>query len=125
MTSHPELRFILFPAIACAAMFAVATSAGPSFAEGPLSSPFDSLMHEVLPDANGSAVSRLHNPVNPDLAAAPTPGPMATGSGLRALSAVSEAENLAENAWDFTNPDSIPGFASTPYPVLSNPEIAD
>jgi len=31
-----------------------------------------------------------------------------------ALETTSETP-LSENAWDFTDPDSIPGFASTPY----------
>jgi hypothetical protein len=32
---------------------------------------------------------------------------------------------LSENAYDFTDPDRIPGFASKPYNDPSNPEILD
>ena len=33
--------------------------------------------------------------------------------------------DLAENSYDFTDPDRIPGFASQPYAVPSNPDIVD
>jgi hypothetical protein len=90
------------------ATLAVLTPAG-SRAEGPL----DTRSHE----ARDSAPGPLAN--TGDLAT--------TGFDHTARSDDTTAgdSTLAENAWDFTRPDTIPGFASTPYPVLSNPEIAD
>lgn len=64
-----------------------------------------------------------------------TTGVAATGSGPidELLSSVHDLRNLGlgmsndlnENAWDFTDPDSIPGFASRPYHVHSKPEGLD
>lgn len=102
---------VMFPSLVLAAAL-VALTPRESRAEGPIASPFDSLLHE----ANDSAgpIARGGGQGSPGLAAASTSGPETTGEST-----------LAENAWDFTKPDTIPGFASTPYPVLSNPEIAD
>jgi hypothetical protein len=49
----------------------------------------------------------------------------ASGKPAAPASDTTGEDTLVENAWDFANPDSIPGFASTPYPVRSNPQIAD
>ncbi len=38
-------------------------------------------------------------------------------SKARSAAATQGAEAMVENAWDFTKPDSIPGFASMPQPA--------
>lgn len=101
---------VMFPTLVLAAMLVALTPHG-SRAEGPVASPFGTLLHEANDSAGPIARGGQGSP---GLAAAPTPGPETSGEST-----------LAENAWDFTKPDSIPGFASTPYPVPSNPEIAD
>jgi hypothetical protein len=100
----------MFPSLVLAAAL-VALAPNGSRAEGLIGSPFDTLLHEATDSAG--PITRGGGQ-GPGLAAAPTSGPETTGEST-----------LAENAWDFTNPDSIPGFASTPYPVPSNPQIAD
>lgn len=62
-----------------------------------------------------------------------TTGVGATGPRLVDESSVRDLRNLGlgmsndlnENAWDFTNLDSIPGFASQPYHLHSKPEGLD
>jgi|EndMetStandDraft_4_1072995.scaffolds.fasta_scaffold789881_1 hypothetical protein len=101
-------------------------------AQGPVQHPDrNALTHEVLP---GGPVAVVPQPGAPpaELAASPTVGLVARSGSLRpdagAIPWITEpahSEALVENAWDFTNPDSIPGFGSQPYPSLSNPEILD
>ncbi len=45
--------------------------------------------------------------------------------GSRANASTIGSDEPAENSYDFTNPDRIPGFASQPYAVPSNSEILD
>jgi hypothetical protein len=110
MTSVITIRPAVVPSLVLTALLVVMAPGG-SRAEGPVVSPLDIMLHETNDSA--SPVAR-GGQGSPGLAAAPTPGPETAGEST-----------LTENAWDFTQPDSIPGFASTPYPVLSNPEIAD
>jgi hypothetical protein len=81
--------------------------------------------HEVLPGGPGTAAPHYGAPVR-ELAASPTVGLVArSGSATPWIAEPAHSEPLVENGWDFTNLDSIPGFASQPYPGLSNPEILD
>jgi hypothetical protein len=113
MTAAPAIRSATFPSLVLSAML-VALTPNTSRAEGQIASPFAPLAHEAHDNAG-----RYEPATYPD---SPTTG---SGQTVRSETETSGDTTLAENAWDFTNPDSIPGFASTPYPVLSNPEIAD
>jgi hypothetical protein len=79
-------------------------------AESPITAPCTLL----LPETNEPVPAPCNAQGSPELAAAATVGAAPSGE-----------DTLIENGWDFTKMDSIPGFSSTPYPVLSNPEIAD
>lgn len=81
-----------------------------SRAEGPCVSPqelqsYDS--NKGVPEL-GPATSGLSTPTL-------EPAPIVSGRSVQNDDAISGEDTLAENAWDFTKPDSIPGFASTPY----------
>ena len=107
MTSALAIRPAAIASLGLAAMLVALAPAG-SRAEAPCVLPFETLSLGLNDTAerNGQGSAALST--------APADDSATTGENT-----------LAENAWDFTNPDSIPGFASTPYPVLSNPEIAD
>ena len=94
-------------AIAAAALLFVVILGGPAPAQGPGPSPLDALMHEVVPPDTG--LPKPYRPANPDLSAR-APGPV-TGQ------ADTGVDSPVENAWDFADPDSIPGFASVPFPL--------
>jgi hypothetical protein len=76
----------------------------------------------LLPEASEPSTTPCNAQGGLDLAAA-----------VNVDTSLSGENTLVENSWDFTKLDTIPGFASTPYPypvetpypVLSNPEIAD
>ena len=101
MTSALALRRAAIRSLALTVLLIVLTPDG-SRAEGPAVTSVDTLAREAYPAASST-----------------------TGSGQTGQNDETVETTLVENAWDFINPDSIPGFASTPYPVLSNPEIAD
>lgn len=90
-----------------------------SRAEGPSVSPFEIQSY-------GSKGVSENDPATSGLSAT-TFGAAAIASeqSVRSDDAISGEDTLAENAWDFTKPDSIPGFASTPYPLPANREVAD
>jgi hypothetical protein len=84
--------------------------------------------------------ARAESPLAPNLAPAAGPGIMTTGVAPTgpgpvddSLSSVRDLRNLGlgtinelnENAWDFDDPDSIPGFASQPYNPRSKSEGLD
>lgn len=109
MTCHPAIfRPAALSSIVMAAALIVLTPNG-SRAQGPAVSSFDTLSLDEHENVGRRALS------------------VTTGSGqtVRIDDAATGETTLVENAWDFNKPDSIPGFASTPYPVLSNSEIAD
>jgi hypothetical protein len=106
MTSALAIRPAALASLGLAAMLVALAPAG-SRAEAPCVLPFETLSLGL-----NDTVERNGQGAAPSVTS--TDEPATTGENT-----------LAENAWDFTNPDSIPGFASTPYPVLSNPEIAD
>lgn len=101
-------------------------------AQGPAKHPDRNVLtHEVLPGGPPAAVPQPGAP-GQELAASPTAGLVARSGSSRPeagaapwIAEPAHSEALVENAWDFTNPDSIPGFASQPYPARSNPEILD
>lgn len=71
---------------------------------------------------------------NPDLAAVSEAGTTLATDGLASSgfgfsfhpnASTIGSDEPAENSYDFTNPDRIPGFASQPYAVPSNSEILD
>lgn len=110
MTSALSIRPAVFASFGLATALIFTPCA--SRAESP-AAPLDTLSHEARDSAGRNGVH---------------PGGLATtGFDYTARSDATTAGDtaLVENAWDFTKPDSIPGFASTPYPVLSNPEILD
>ncbi|HWV51145.1 hypothetical protein [Pseudorhodoplanes sp.] len=109
MTRHPPIfRSAALSSIVTAAALIALTPNG-SRAQGPAASPFDTLSIEEHENVSRKELSAT------------------TGSGQTAR--IDEPDTgettLVENAWDFTNPATIPGFASTPYPVLSNSQKAD
>jgi hypothetical protein len=106
MTAAAKIRSAVFHSLVLTAML-VALTPNSSRAEGPIISQIETLSSYSI---NESAERYETN---------------ASGRAATPASETNGEDTLAENAWDFTNPDSIPGFASTPYPVLSNPEIAD
>ena len=116
MSSDLVIRRAMFPSLILTATLLVLTPNN-SRAEGPGVSPPDSPSYEA--SRNGAAASGL--------SAASTFGSATISAGqlVRNDGTSSGEDTLAENAWDFTKPDSIPGFASTPYPVVANPESAD
>jgi hypothetical protein len=84
--------------------------------------------------------AQAESPPAPKLAPAAGPGLTTTGVAStgpgpvdESLSSVRDLRNLGlgiinelnENAWDFNDPDSIPGFASQPYYLRSKPEGLD
>ncbi len=105
MTSAAALRRAVIASFVLGAMLAALTPLR-SAAEGPVLAPREILSLDAtdgLGQRDGSAP-----------AVTPTYDPATSGDNT-----------LIENAWDFTDPDSIPGFASVPYRVLPNPEIVD
>ena len=82
--------------------------------------------------------AHAQDPAAPELSAAAAPHAETTGVGTADVRAVESSivrdlrnlgieigVQLTENAWDFTNPDSIPGFASQPHYVRPDPETRD
>lgn len=107
MTSAPAIRQAVFASLLLGAIL-VSFSPNHSRAEGPIVAPCELLWL----DANDSSGRNGQDGAAP--AATPIIDPATTGENT-----------LTENGWDFTDPDRIPGFASVPHPVLSDPEIAD
>lgn len=110
MASAVAIRSAVFPSVVLSAMLVWLTP-NITMAECQNASPVDLLSHEV----SGGVEPHTY------------PNASTTSSPKTNLSA-SEAggdSTLAENAWDFTKPDRIPGFASTPFPIPPSPEIDD